>query len=234
MPGRGTLGAACNPTSGGCTDVAVPVQGLLPPAGHHRMRQRERLLRLHTGAHRTPRHARPPPLRGHHLSRGRAHRGVPAAGRRPRPATSVRAQGRPDASVARNAPPAVPVRCAARCGAQPAAERGSASTGTRQFAFAANACSTGGEEGKGHRARRPPPCLCHPGLPAVRILGSSMVKAGKARASTLGSTLHSSASTRRPDPLRTTSASARAPPPSCRAGELRHVHSRSTPAVGRP
>ncbi|WP_078894816.1 hypothetical protein [Streptomyces sp. NRRL S-1022] len=67
----------------------------------------------------------------------------------------------------------------------------------------------------------------------VLIFGSSTVNPGSARASTSGPIPHSSASTPRPASLRTTSASARTPPPSCRTGELRHVHSRSTPAAGR-
>lgn len=71
------------------------------------------------------------------------------------------------------------------------------------------------------------------------VLGSSTVKAGKARASTAGSTPHSSASTPRPASLSTTSASAR----TCRrrAGwgttTLAHAHSsavHSSKVSGRP
>ncbi|MFF9765037.1 hypothetical protein ACF1GT_00080 [Streptomyces sp. NPDC014636] len=91
-----------------------------------------------------------------------------------------------------------------------------------------------------HRARRPATALAARHRACARaasqpllIFGSSTVKVGRARASTAGWTPHSSASTARPASLSTTSASARTPPPSCRAGKLRHVHSRSKPAAGR-
>ncbi|WP_324608637.1 MULTISPECIES: hypothetical protein [unclassified Streptomyces] len=187
--------------------LLLPVQSLLPPPGHHRMGHRESLRRIHPGPPRTPHHTRPPPLRGDHL-RHPVHIQVLQR------LVGVRVQQPPPVLHA-HPPPArqVPHRPhrlpGAPRGAQPAPERGRPHHRARH-----RACGT--------PASRP-----------VLIFGSSTVNPGSARASTSYPVPHSSASAPRPASLRTTSASARTPPPSCRTGELRHVHSRSTPASGR-
>ncbi|MGW7757093.1 hypothetical protein ACWGK6_37195 [Streptomyces violaceusniger] len=111
------------------------------------MRHSEHRFRLNPGPHRTPRHTRPPPLRGHHLHHA-AHIEVfqRLVGIRVQQPPPVPHADPPPARRIPHCPHRLP---GAPCGAQPAGERGRPR----------------------HRARCPPPHLRHGGLPAAADLG---------------------------------------------------------------